>query len=112
MATAVMTEHGVSTLAAADRLFGAGNVRSLLAGRPLSRRSRATVTMIGEPTTAIDAPFRPDVGWWRRAAAELRWGAAMHGLRAKAAHSVGRRVAAAWWRLRRSARNAPGARRR
>jgi hypothetical protein len=92
--------HLTLALGAVDRLLAVPNARTLAAHRPAGAVARTSLAVVAHPRAVVDPPIRRGDRWWKRAVAELGWGLAMRGLRAKAAHSLGRRAAAAWWRLR------------
>jgi hypothetical protein len=70
-----------------------------LAERRPSIALRAALRLVGNYRVLVDRDTGPTYPWPRRAAVELVWGIAVRGLRTKLWFSLGRRVAAARWRL-------------
>ena len=91
--------HVELALRLVERLVAVPAARTLLAGRPLSPRMRAALSVVGRESVLVDRNIAPTDPWPRRAAIELVWGLAVGGLRTKLAFSVARRVAVARWRL-------------
>lgn len=81
-----------------DRSFDLAAARALLADRRASAAMRAALRLAGT-RFLIERPAGPTVAWPRRALVELGWGLAVRGMYPKLAFSIGRRFAAARWRL-------------
>jgi hypothetical protein len=82
-----------------DTFFGPTGARTLLTGRPPSRRMRAALRLIASEEVLVDRNIADRDPWPRRAAVELAWGFAVGGLRAKIGFSLARRAVAWRWRL-------------
>ena len=82
-----------------DRLWSVPAARTLLAERQPSIALRTALRLVGDERVLVDRNTGPTHPWPRRAAIELVWGIAVRGLRTKLRFSLGRRVAAARWRL-------------
>jgi hypothetical protein len=86
-----------------DRLSPVPGAAALLAGRQPSLWMRTALRLVGTEQVLVDGRVErgaePPAPWARRAAAELGWGLAVRGMRAKLGFSLARRVAAARWRL-------------
>jgi hypothetical protein len=82
-----------------DRLSSPPAAAALLAGRRPSPWMRAALAYAGSADVLVDRKVEKTDSWTQRAVAELRWGMAVRGMRAKLGYSLTRRLATARWRL-------------